>query len=71
MPTPRQFSVVKIADENSERALLYQIADRDRFVYLGEIPNDTTRCFVLGVSCGKRIAWMYPEDFVEVDAVDF
>jgi hypothetical protein len=66
MPNPRPLSVVKIADPTSERALLFQIEARDRFVYFGEFPNDPTRCFVLGLNDGKRIGWMFPEDFVEV-----
>jgi hypothetical protein len=71
MPTPRPLSVVKIANPNSERALLFQIEDRDRFIYFGEIPNGEGRCFVFGLLDAKRIAWMYPNDFVEVDPVDF
>ena len=71
MPTPRPLSIVKISDPNSERALLFQIEDRDRFVYHGEIPNGDGRCFVFGLNDAKRIAWLYPEDFVEVDSGDF
>jgi hypothetical protein len=71
MPTPRPLSVVKIADPNSERALEFQIVDRDRFIYHGEIPNGNGRCFVFGVNDGKRIAWMYPDDFVEVESIEF
>jgi hypothetical protein len=71
MPTPRPLSVVKIADSNSERALEFQIVDRDRFIYYGEIPNGDGRCFVFGLNDAKRIGWMYPDDFVEVQSVEF
>jgi len=71
MPTPRPLSIVKIVDPTSERALMFQIEDRDRFVYHGEIPNGNGRCFVFGLNDAKRIAWLYPEDFVEVESQDF
>ena len=71
MSTPRPLSVVKIADPTSERAILFQIEDRDRFIYFGEIPNGLGRCFVFGLNDAKRIGWMYPDDFVEVADGEF
>jgi hypothetical protein len=71
MANPRFLSVVKVIDPNSQLSVQFDIKDRDRFIYFGDFPNDPTRCFVFGLNCGKRIAWMSSEHFVEVDPIDF
>jgi hypothetical protein len=71
MANPRPLSIVKISNPNSAGAINWGLTVNDRFVYWGEIAQDPTRCYVEGLNSGAKIAWMFPEDFVEVDPVDF
>jgi len=70
MPLPRVNSIVKAADITDIDVAVFDIKDNDRFIYLGTIAQDPTRCIVEGVYCGKRLVHLHPEDFVEVDADD-
>jgi len=38
---------------------------------LGEIAQDPTKCIVFGLRCGKRIHYLSPSLFEEVDPADF
>ena len=71
MTNPRPLSVVKISNSNSKGAINWGLTETDRFIYWGEIAQDQTRCYVEGLNNGLKIAWMYPEDFIEVDPLDF
>lgn len=71
MANPRPLSVVKISNSNSAGAKNWALTETDRFIYWGEIAQDPTRCYVEGLNNGVKIVWMYPEDFVEVDPLDF
>jgi hypothetical protein len=70
MPAPRINSIVKAADVTDIDVAVFDIKPNDRFIYLGTIAQDPTRCIVEGVYCGKRLVHLRPEDFVEVDADD-
>lgn len=70
MPLPRVNSIVKAADITDIDVAVFDIKDADRFIYLGTIAQDPTRCIVEGVYCGKRLVHLSPEDFVEVDPDD-
>ena len=70
MPLPRVNSIVKIVDVNDIDVNVFDIKENDRFVYLGTIAQDSSRCIVEGVYCGKRLIHLRPEDFEEIDASD-
>jgi len=67
MPLPRVNSIVKAVDISAIDVAVFDIKENDRFIYLGTIAQDPTRCIVEGVYCGKRLVHLHPEDFVEVD----
>jgi len=67
MPLPRVNSIVKAVDITDIDVAVFDIKENDRFIYLGTIAQDSTRCIVEGVYCGKRLVHLRPEDFVEVD----
>jgi hypothetical protein len=67
MPLPRVNSIVKAVDISVIDVAVFDIKENDRFIYLGTIAQDPTRCIVEGVYCGKRLVHLHPEDFVEVD----
>jgi len=67
MPNPRPSSIVKLTDPNSTQAVNFQLSAEDRFIYVGEIAQDPTRCIVEGLYCGKRLIWLSPSEFEEVD----
>jgi hypothetical protein len=68
MPLPRVNSIVKVVDVTDPDVVTFDIHENDRFIYLGTIAQDPTRCVVEGVYCGKRIIHLHPEDFVEIDS---
>lgn len=70
MPLPRVNSIVKAVDINATDVAVFDIKENDRFIYLGTIAQDPTRCIVEGVYCGKRLVHLHPEDFEEVDPDD-
>lgn len=71
MPNPRPLSIVKITNLEDVSVKVFDLKSSDRFVYLGEIAQDPTRCIVEGIFCGKRIPYLSPSLFAEVDADDF
>ena len=71
MPNPRSMSIVKLIDHTNPDAAVFDLHEDDQFVYLGEIAQDPTKCIVLGLRCGKRIHYLSPSLFEEVDPSDF
>jgi hypothetical protein len=71
MPNPRPMSIVKLIDHTNPDAAVFDLQADDQFVYLGEIAQDPTKCIVLGLRCGKRIHYLSPSLFEEVDPSDF
>ena len=73
MANPRPLSIVKIkpAMLNDFRVKSFGLQPDDRFIYLGEIAQDPTRCIVEGIYCGKRVPYLFVDMFEEVDATDF
>jgi len=71
MPNPRLMSIVKLIDHTNPDAAVFDLHADDQFVYLGEIAQDPTKCIVLGLRCGKRIHYLSPSLFEEVDPSDF
>jgi hypothetical protein len=73
MANPRPLSVVKIKDSflNDVRVESFGLTTRDRFLYHGEIAQDTTRCIITGLFCGKKVPYLLAEMFEEVDPTDF
>jgi len=71
MPTPRPLSIVKLVTPISDDAKVFDLTEEDRFLYLGEIAQDPTRCMVQGLFCGKRIPYLPPSAFEEVASNDF
>jgi hypothetical protein len=73
MANPRPLSVVKIKDSflTDVRVESFGLTARDRFLYHGEIAQDPTRCIITGLFCGKKVPYLLPEMFEEVDPTDF
>lgn len=73
MTNPRPLSIVKVKDDmlNDTNVQYWGLTPNDRFVYHGEIAQDPTRCIIVGVFCGKRIPYLSPELFEEVDPTNF
>jgi hypothetical protein len=71
MPTPRTNSIVKLTEPLTEDALTFDLKTTDRFIFLGVIAQDPTRCVVEGLYCGKRIPYLSPTLFEEVATDDF
>ena len=71
MPNPRPNSIVKLVDPTDIDVQVFALISNARFIYMGEIAQDTSLCMVEGLYCGKRIAHLRPEDFVEVSAGDW
>lgn len=73
MANPRPLSIVKIkpAMLNDFRVESFGLQPDDRFIYLGEIAQDPTRCIVEGIYCGKRVPYLFVDMFEEVDPTDF
>ena len=71
MPNPRPHSIVKLTTIEDVNVQTFDLKLTDRFVYLGEIAQDPTKCVVIGLGCGKRIPYLNSSVFVEVDADDF
>jgi hypothetical protein len=70
MPNPRPHSIVKLIDPNSTQAVNFQLSADDRFIYIGEIAQEPNRCIVEGLYCKKKLIWLSPSDFEEVDVSD-
>jgi hypothetical protein len=64
---------IKIKDSflNDVRVECFGLTARDRFLYHGEIAQDTTRCIITGIFCGKKVPYLLAEMFEEVDPTDF
>jgi len=71
MPAPRVNSIVKAIDITDTDVAIFDIKDEDRFIYLGTIAQDPTRCIVEGIRCGKRIPYLRPDHFEEVGSDEF
>ena len=71
MPNPRVNSIVKLVDPTDIDVQVFDLKSSDRFIYYGEIAQDTSFCLVKGIYCGKLIPYLRPEDFVEVSAGDW
>jgi hypothetical protein len=73
MPNPRPLSIVKVKDAelSNPHVTNFDISSRDRFLYFGEIAQDTTKCIIEGLYCGKRLVWLSPDYFEEVVAGDY
>jgi hypothetical protein len=71
MANPRPLSIVKLKTLENDTVKTFDLNARDRFIYWGEIAQDPTRCVVEGIYCGKRIPYLSPDLFEEVDPTDF
>jgi len=71
MPSPRPLSIVKLKTLDDPAVKNFDLRQIDRFIYWGEIAQDPTRCIVEGIYCGKRIPYLSPDLFEEVDPTDF
>ena len=73
MANPRPLSIVRVKPEmlTDFRVESFGLRPEDRFIYFGEIAQDTTRCIVKGIFCGKLVPYLFPEMFEEVDPTDF
>lgn len=71
MALPRPLSIVKLKTLDNLGVKNFDLKQTDRFIYWGEIAQDPTRCVVEGIYCGKRIPYLSPDLFEEVDPTDF
>lgn len=68
---PRFLSIVKFVDPNCQEAQMFDFAENERFVYLGPIAQDNSRCIVQSMSTGRIMPYLSSTLFEEVDPVDF
>lgn len=73
MANPRPLSIVKIKNTmlTDFRIQSWGLTETDRFIYYGEIAQDSTRCVIKGIYCGKEIPYLFADMFEEVDPTDF
>lgn len=68
---PRFLSIVKFADPNCQEAKMFDFPENERFVYLGLIAQDNSRCIVQSLSSGRIMPYLVSTLFEEVNPVDF
>ena len=68
MPLPRTNSIVRIIDETDPVVANFGIKTADRFLFMGAIAQDETRCIVIGIHCGRNIPYLPSDVFEEVGA---
>jgi hypothetical protein len=59
-------SIVRVIDETDPVAVDFGIKTADRFLFMGAIAQDVTRCVVIGIHCGKNIPYLPADAFEEV-----
>lgn len=64
-------SIVKIKTPINEAFQSYGFSETDRFIYLGTIAQDPTRCIVVDIQRNSHIPYFTPDLFEEVAANDF
>lgn len=73
MANPRPLSIVKVSTQalNDLRAESFGLTEKDRFIYFGEISQDSTRCVVQTLNTQRIIPYLFTDMFEEVDPGDF
>lgn len=68
---PRTLSIVKFKNPKCNEAAMYDFNETDRFVYLGLVAQDNTRCLVQSIHNGRISGYLSPSLFEEVDPIDY
>jgi len=68
---PRFLSIVKFTDPECQEAKMFDFPANERFVYLGLIAQDDSRCIVQSLSSGRIMPYLISTLFEEVNKVDF
>lgn len=68
---PRFLSIVKFTNPECQEAKMFDFPENERFVYLGLIAQDDSRCIVQSLSSGRIMPYLVSTLFEEVNKVDF